>query len=670
MDSAQRIKELTAIVKEHAHRYFVLDDPLISDGEYDRLFHELLVIEEQHPELVQPDSPTQRPGAPSLEGFSQVEHRLPMLSLENAFSAEDLHAFEDRLLRFLNQTVPHDSLIYAAELKIDGLAVELIYEQGELRQGSTRGDGNRGEDITRQLMTIATIPHQLHGDFPPFMEVRGEVYMEWQDLLALNKERLLNDLPPFVNPRNAAAGSLRQLDPAITAKRPLKFFAYAIADSRHAPNCDGQCQLLAWFLELGLPVNTLLRRCLTLNDVIVAFEEFAFIRERHAFPYEIDGMVVKVDNFALQQRLGNKARAPRWAIACKFPANQATTRLMAVDFQVGRTGAITPVAILEPVEVGGVTVSRATLHNDDEIQRKDLRIGDTVFVQRAGDVIPEVVKVVVEKRNGTEQGIVMPSHCPVCDHPVVRVEGEAATRCVNPHCPAQRMRSLIHFCSKAGLDIDGLGKKNMEQLFTSGLVLDIPDIFSLQHAQLAVLEGWGDKSAEKVLAAINEAKRPPLAKFLAALGIRFVGEVTAALLEQTLVSLDRVMDASMASLLEIEGIGEQAASSIVDYMNDPEVRLMFERLHQAGVVPQAGQAARDDLPLSGQVILFTGTLTTLSRTEAKKMVKENGGVVATAITQKMTCLVAGEKAGSKLTKAKELGKMILTEQEFLRLIHY
>ncbi len=667
MDDAQRIKELTALVKEHAHRYFVLDDPLISDGEYDRLFQELLALEEQYPELAQPDSPTRRPGAAPLEGFSQVEHRLPMLSLENAFSDGDLRAFEERLLRFLNQDVARDMLVYAAELKIDGLAVELVYEQGLLRQGSTRGDGNRGEDITAQLMTIATIPHQLHGDFPPFMEVRGEVYMERQDLLALNQERSLNDLPPFANPRNAAAGSLRQLDPAITARRPLKFFAYAVADSGHASGCDGQIQLLSWFLSLGLPVNTLVHRCPSVAELIAAFDQFSALR--HALPYEIDGMVVKVDNFALQQRLGNKARAPRWAIACKFPAIQATTRLLAVDFQVGRTGAITPVAILAPVEVGGVTVSRATLHNDDEIQRKDLRIGDTVFVQRAGDVIPEVVKVVVEKRNGSEQAIAMPSHCPVCGHPLVRVEGESATRCVNPHCPAQRLRSLIHFCSKAGLDIDGLGKKNMEQLFTSGLVADIPDIFSLRREQLAVLEGWGDKSAEKALAAINEARHPPLAKFLAALGIRFVGEVTAALLEQALLSLERVMDASLESLLEIAGIGEQAAGSIVEYMHDPEVRLSFARLARAGVVPQAGQAARDDLPLSGQVVLFTGTLATLSRTEAKKLVKDNGGTVATAISQKMTCLVAGEKAGSKLTKAKELGKMILTEQEFLHLIH-
>ncbi len=667
MDVEKRIRELRLLLEEHAHRYYVLDDPLISDGEYDRFFNELLRLEEEHPELVTPDSPSQGPGGVPLDKFEQVVHRLPMLSLENAFSADDLRAFEDRLLRFLNQDMTSASLSYMAEPKVDGLAVELIYEQGSLLQGSTRGDGSKGEDITAQLKTISSIPLRLKDPSLPRIEVRGEVFMDRQALTELNQERLLTGEPLFANPRNAAAGSLRQLDPAITAKRSLRFLAYGIADSSQTP-CSSQEELLSWLGALGLPVSELAHPCASISDAIDRFAQLAALR--HSLAYEIDGMVVKVNAFHLQQRLGNKARAPRWAIACKFPATQTTTRLVAVEFQVGRTGAVTPVALLAPVEVGGVTVSRATLHNRDEFERKDLRIGDTVLVQRAGDVIPEVVKAIVEKRDGREQPIIMPTHCPVCSHALLKAEGEAVTRCVNPHCPAQRLRSLIHFCSKAGLDIEGLGKKSMEQLFNLKLVEDIPDIFALRHEQLAGLEGWGDKSADNVLAAIEAAKQPPLGKFLTALGIRFVGEVTASLLEQTFPTLEHLMVTSMETLLEIEGIGEQAASSIFDYFNDSSVREMFVRLQEAGVAAKAGQQLQGNQPLSGLVFLFTGTLTTLSRTEAKKLIKDNGGQIATTVTQKMTHLVAGEKAGSKLKKAKELGKIILTENEFLQMIHH
>ncbi|MBU0664100.1 MAG: NAD-dependent DNA ligase LigA [Proteobacteria bacterium] len=667
MDVEKRIRELRILLQEHAHRYYVLDDPLISDGEYDLLFNELLRLEEEHPELVTTDSPSQRPGGAPLDKFEQVVHRLPMLSLENAFSSDDLRAFEDRLLRFLNQDISSSPLSYMAEPKVDGLAVELIYEQGCLLQGSTRGDGSKGEDITAQLKTISSIPIRLNDCSLPRIEVRGEVFMDRQALTELNQERLLNGEPLFANPRNAAAGSLRQLDPAITARRSLRFLAYGIADSSQTP-CASQETLLVWLGAQGLPVSELAHPCASISDAIDRFEQLAALR--HSLAYEIDGMVVKVNDFHLQQRLGNKARAPRWAIACKFPATQTTTRLVAVEFQVGRTGAVTPVALLAPVEVGGVTISRATLHNRDEFERKDLRIGDTVLVQRAGDVIPEVVKAIAEKRDGREQPIVMPTHCPVCSHALLKAEGEAVTRCVNPHCPAQRLRSLIHFSSKAGLDIEGLGKKSMEQLFNLKLVEDIPDIFYLRHEQLAGLEGWGDKSADNVLAAIEAAIQPPLGKFLTALGIRFVGEVTASLLEQTFPSLEHLMETSMETLLEIEGIGEQAARSIIDYFNDPEVREMFARLQEAGVAPQAGQQLQGDQPLSGLVFLFTGTLTTLSRTEAKKLIKDNGGQIATTVTQKMTHLVAGDKAGSKLKKAKELGKIILTENEFLQMIHH
>ncbi len=554
MDAEKRLRELRALLQEHSHRYYVLDDPLISDGEYDLLFQELLSLEEEHPELITADSPSQHPGGAPLEKFAQVIHRVPMLSLENAFNAADLHSFEDRLHRFLNQeTAAADhavTLSYMAEPKIDGLAVELVYEQGRLLQGSTRGNGSRGEDITAQLQTIPSIPRSLQSTVAPRLEIRGEVFMDRQALITLNQERLGNGEPLFANPRNAAAGSLRQLDPAITARRSLKFLAYGIADPAQSP-CSSQQELLAWLQDLGLPVNELARFCPTITDVINRFEQLA--AERQAMAYEIDGMVVKVNNFALQHRLGNKARAPRWAIACKFPAIQATTRLLSVDFQVGRTGAVTPVALLEPVEVGGVTVSRATLHNRDEFERKDLRIGDTVLIQRAGDVIPEVVKAIIEQRTGREQPVSMPTHCPVCGHALLKEAGEAVTRCVNPHCPAQRLRALIHFCSRAGLDIEGLGKKSMKQLFDLSLVRDIPDIFTLQQSQLASLPGWGAKSADNVIAAIEAAKHPPFGKFLAAIGIRFVGEITASLLEQRFPTLDDLMQATMEALLEIDG---------------------------------------------------------------------------------------------------------------------
>ncbi|MCX5869701.1 MAG: NAD-dependent DNA ligase LigA [Deltaproteobacteria bacterium] len=670
MDVEKRIHELRLLLQKHAHLYYDLADPLISDGEYDLLFLELLRLEEEHPTLVTLDSPTQRPGGAPLDKFEQVVHRLPMLSLKNAFSADDLIKFENDLLLFLKPNITLDALSYMAEPKVDGLAVELIYDQGRLRQGSTRGDGSTGEDITAQLKTISSIPHKLRDHSIPRLEVRGEVFLDRNAFIKINHELMQRGEPVFANPRNAAAGSLRQLNPTITAKRSLKFIAYGIADPIQTP-CSSQQELLAWLGSLGLPISELTHFCPSITDVITRFEQLAALR--HTLAYEIDGMVVKIDDLNLQQRLGNKTMAPRWAIACKFPPLQATTRLISVAFQVGRTGAVTPVALLEPVEVGGVTVSRATLHNRDDFERKDLRIGDIVLVQRAGDVIPEVVKTIIEKRDGQEQPlttVAMPIHCPVCGHALLKAAGEAVTRCVNPHCPAQRLRSLVHFSSKAGLDIEGLGKKSMEQLFNLQLVRDIPDIFALTHEQLASLEGWGDKSADKVLAAIQAAKHPALGKFLGALGIRFVGEVTAALLEQTFESLGQLMHASLETLLEIEGIGEQAAGSIIDYFSDPDVRAMFDRLQQAGVTPEAGQQSQTDMPLSGQIILFTGTLTTLSRTEAKKLVKDNGGQIAVTVTQNMTHLVAGDKAGSKLKKAKELGKIILTEQEFLQMIQH
>lgn len=662
MQDAERLLELRRQLNEHSYRYYALDQPIISDGEYDRLFQELLDLETRHPELVSEDSPSRRVGAPPLDGFSQVRHRLSMLSLENAFSKTDILAFEERLLRFLNQT---ERPAYVIEPKLDGLAVELVYRDGLLIQGSTRGDGQVGEEITAQLRTIRSIPLRLHGPVAGLLEVRGEVFMENDGLSRLNEQQLAAGRPVFANPRNAAAGSLRQLDPAITASRPLKFLAYGVSIPADT-GCTSQYQLLNHLASLGVPVSQLTRLCPSLAEVIAGFAEFAALR--HDLPYEIDGMVVKVDSLPLQERLGNKARAPRWALACKFPAKQETTRLLGVDFQVGRTGAVTPVAILEPVSVGGVMVSRATLHNQDELARKDLRIGDIVLIQRAGDVIPEVVMAITENRDGSEMPIAMPTLCPVCGQPLTRPEGEAVTRCLNLHCTAQRLQGLIHFASKAGLDIEGLGKKIIEQLMETGLVGDIPDIFTLEQSVLADLDGWGSKSAENVIAAIAAKRTPPLGRFLTALGIRFVGEISAAALESHFSSVSELVQAKREQLLEIEGIGEQAAASILDFFNSARGRELLNRLDEIGVYPAPPAADADGQSLAGFVILFTGGLETLSRDEAKKLVKEHGGQIATSVTQKTTHIVAGEKAGSKLGKAAELGKIILTEKEFLALL--
>lgn len=660
MSHKKRISELHQELNDHAHRYYVLDSPIISDQEYDRLFQELLSLEEQYPELRTQDSPSQRVGGKALDKFSQVQHTVPMLSLENAFSDQDLHDFEKRLHNYLNS---EDAITYIAEPKIDGLAVELVYQDGKLIQASTRGDGVTGEDITAQTKTITSIPLTLRQAHPGTLEVRGEVFMDREGFIKLNEQQEKEGKSVFANPRNAAAGSLRQLDPTITAKRPLRFFAYAVS-SPSASGCSGQTELFEKLHQLGLPTNSLTIKCQSMKEVIEQLNKL--IALRHTLTYEIDGMVVKVDTFSLQERLGNKARAPRWAIACKFPATQATSKIRSVQFQVGRTGAITPVANLDPVNIDGVTVTRATLHNQDEIDRKDLHIGDTVLIQRAGDVIPEIVKAIAEKRTGTELPIALPENCPECQSPLEKPKGEAVTRCTNSLCPAQQLRTLTHFTSKAGLDIEGLGKKYIEQLFQLNIITSIPDIFELTMDDLSSLEGWGERSAQNVIEAISSKKTPELHKFLAALGIRFIGEVTALTLERNLLSLDKVASASLENLIEIESIGDQAAKSLVAYFQDEKARAMLNRMKQAGVaVKEAAREHTDNLKLNGEIILFTGSLKQLSRNEAKKIVKEHGGQIATTVTKKTTMVVAGEKAGSKLKKAEELKKQIISEEDFL-----
>ena len=666
-DIKKKIQKLHEQINFHAHRYYDLDDPLIADSEYDQLFQELLELEKLHPELSTPDSPTQRVGGKPLAEFKTVRHARPMLSLENAFNATELLDFEERLQRFLKSEV---QLSYMAEPKLDGLAVELVYENGLLVIGSTRGDGRTGEEITRNLKTIRSIPLRLDVpkgmQLPEILEVRGEAFLSLEGFKALNEQRLAAAETIFANPRNAAAGSLRQLDSRITAQRQLDFFAYGISDTRQIP-CNSQKELLDYLRKFGFSVNPLTKFC---PDISAVIEHFSHLQDvRPTLPYDIDGMVVKVNSFELQQRLGNKARSPRWAIAAKFAATQATTVLQKVEFQVGRTGAITPVAILEPVNIGGVVVSRATLHNEGEIKRKGLQLGDHVLVQRAGDVIPEIVKPVLEQRNGSEKTIRVPENCPVCKHRLILPEDEAITRCPNSHCPAQRLRLLVHYTSKAGMDIEGLGKKAMEQLFKEKLVQDIPDIYGLQVADLVVLEGWAEKSARNAVAAIEASRKTTLAKLSRGLGIRYVGEEIAGLLDEHYGgSLEKLMGASEEELLDIEGIGPQTAQSIMEYFHDPDVKEMLSRLMGFGMTIISTPISRVESPFGGLVFLFTGSLAAMSRDEAKVRVKERGAKVASQISKKVTHVVAGEKPGSKLKKARELGLTILSEENFADLL--
>jgi DNA ligase (NAD+) len=660
MSAEERLAELRGLLHEHAYRYYVLDAPIIADGEYDALFQELLAIEAAHPELVTADSPSMRVGGAPLPEFRQVAHRLPMLSLDNVFSEGELLDFANRAGKSLRQEA---DISYVAEPKLDGLAVELIYQDGVLIEAATRGDGMVGEDISAQVKTIGDIPLRLRRSVSGRLEARGEVFLDKAGFARLNRQQEAAGKELFANPRNAAAGSLRQLDPAVTAGRPLRFFAYALAEpERFALN--GQSEALRFLTECGLPVNPLSRPCADTRAVVAAFDDLAARRED--LPYEIDGMVVKIDALALQKRLGEKSRSPRWAVAWKFPASQATTRLNAVEFQVGRTGAVTPVAILEPVLIGGVTVSRATLHNEDEIRRKDLRLGDTVLVQRAGDVIPEIVKVIVEKRPPDAEPLLMPEACPSCGGALAKEEGGAVLRCGNPLCPAQRLRELTHFASKAGLDIDGLGEKSLEQLVAFGLVQGIADLYRLHSEQLASLDGWGEKSAAALIQAIDAAKNPPLARFIAALGIRHVGEVTATALENHFETLDALAAADQEELLAIDGVGVEAANSISEFFHGDAGRALLDDVRAAGVVVRP--AAKSDGPLVGMTVVFTGSLTHMTRDEAKRLAREGGGQVVGAVGQKVTHVVAGDKAGGKLKRARELGITILSEEEFLRLI--
>ncbi|MBW1953340.1 MAG: NAD-dependent DNA ligase LigA, partial [Deltaproteobacteria bacterium] len=648
----------------HNYRYYVLDAPEIADAEFDRLMQELQRLEEQYPELVTPDSPTQRVGAPPLDKFETVEHRIPMLSLENAFTEAEAREFEQRLKRFLRTD---EEFEYVVEPKLDGCAVELVYENGQLAVGSTRGDGWRGENVTQNLKTIHTIPLVLlktEEPVPTRLEVRGEVYIETADFKKLNEQRLLQGEPAFANPRNAAAGSLRQLDSAITAQRPLNIYCYGVGEvigREFASHWEVLQSLAAW----GLRINPRIEQCLGIEAAIDYHRRLEQLR--HGLPYEIDGVVIKVNSLALQARLGTKARSPRWALAFKFAATQATTRVLDIRVRVGRTGAVTPTAIMEPVEVGGVTVSRATLHNEDEVRRKDVRVGDWVLIQRAGDVIPEVVKVIKDRRPEHTVPFEMPTHCPVCGTKLVRPPGEAVTRCPNRNCVAVLKRSILHFTSKGAMDIDGLGEKIVDQLVDNGLVQKLSDLYKLTEAELIPLERFAEKSAKNIITAIQASKRPELGRFIYALGIRYVGEATANLLAQHFQSLDALRAASLEELLQVEGVGPQVAKSIRDYFQNPHQQRLLDELLAAGLEIQPPESP-PETPLAGKTFVFTGGLEHYSREEAKALVVARGGKVSSSVSAKTDYVVVGAEPGSKYAKAQALGVTILDEAAFEALL--
>jgi DNA ligase (NAD+) len=661
----QKVEDLRKALHRHNYRYYVLDDPEVSDAEYDRLMQELQKLEKKYPQLASSDSPTARVGAPPLDKFDSVAHTIPMLSLDNGFTDEDILEFDRRVRRNLDEP---DKIIYTAEPKMDGVAVELIYENGKLVTAATRGDGQTGEVITANVKTIQTVPLVMQTGpslpVPPRCEIRGEVFIGLEAFKQLNQRRIQEQQPPFANPRNAAAGSLRQLDSKITATRPLEVFFYGTGVVEGTV-FETHGELLEMLKQWGFRINPLIRSGISIE---AALDYFRYLSERrHRLEYDIDGMVVKVDGISLQEQLGATSRSPRWAIAYKFKAIQETTTVEAIEVQVGRTGALTPVAHLKPVNIGGVQVSRATLHNQDEVEKKDVRIGDHVLVQRAGDVIPEIVKVIVSKRQGHETVFSMPTECPICKSQVVRMEGEAAARCINPSCLAQVKERIKHFASKGAFDIDGLGDKLVEQLVDKELVSSFEDIFNLSETNLSELDRMGAKSAANLKNAIETAKTVSFARFLYALGIRHVGEHVAALLADHFMELAALMNCSREDLEAVDGVGPIVAESIIHFFGQKSNRRIIDRILASGVRLET-VAPKTIGKLDGQVFVLTGKLEDLTRVQARGLIEAAGGKVGGSVSGNTDYVVAGESPGSKLERARKLGVKVIDEAALKKML--
>ncbi len=664
----KRIEELRDLINYHNKRYYQLDAPEISDFEYDRLIRELLSLEEEFEQYVDiRTSPTQRVGAAPLEKFNSIRHLSPMLSLANAFTEDEIILFNERLQRLLNT---EKKISFVAEPKLDGIGVNLLYEKGIFTSGSTRGDGVTGEDITQNLRTIHEIPLKIlsspetTGGVPDTLEIRGEVYIGTDAFRELNRQREENGEPPFANPRNAAAGSLRQLDPKITAKRPLSIFCYAMGFASGI-SFRNHWDFLQSLVEWGFPVNRYIKRAKNIHDCITYYHEMTAIRD--TLPYEIDGTVIKVDSIEIQSRLGSLSRSPRWAIACKFAAEEASTVIDDIIVQVGRTGVLTPVALMKPVRVAGVMVSRATLHNQDEITKKNIHIGDTVIVQRAGDVIPEIVRTVGSSAHESESPFQIPDTCPVCGSNVVRLEGEAAHRCINLDCPAQIRENIRHFVSRGGMDIEGLGEKLISQMSGRGIISDPADLYYLTEDDLTVLERMGSVSIRNLLSSLERSKTPPLEKFIFSLGIRHVGEHISKVLARNFTTLDTIMNSNEETLLSVKEIGPEIAASITAFLREPSNLRTIERLKKAGVKPVEAPAVVSG-SLSGKTFVLTGTLEQFSRSRAREIIESLGGKTSSSVTKNTDFVVAGASPGSKLEKAGQLNIPVISETEFVEII--
>jgi DNA ligase (NAD+) len=657
-EAHKRADELRRLIEHHNYSYYVLDDPEVPDAEYDRLMRELETIESDFPELVTADSPTQRVSGTPMDGFETVLHRVPMLSLGNAFSDDEVADFQRRV----SQGLERDDITFVAEPKLDGVAISLTYVEGLLTTAATRGDGERGEDVTANVRTIRAVPLKLHGDgWPSLLEVRGEIYMPRAGFEIFNRKAVKKGEKPLVNPRNGAAGSLRQLDPRLTAKRPLAFFAYSTATRNHLP--DTQFETLARLRDWGIPVNPEVRLVRGLDGCLDYHKRMEALRP--GLGYDIDGVVYKVDRFDQQGFLGFVSKAPRWALAHKFPAEEEMTRLLDIDIQVGRTGALTPVARLEPVFVGGVTVTNATLHNEDEIRRKDVRSGDWVVVRRAGDVIPEVARAIHQRRQTELAEFQMPDTCPECGSAVERVEGEAVTRCTGGLiCPAQRKHSIRHFATRKAMDIEGLGDKLIDQLVETGLVHTVADLYHLNHEQIASMERMGGKSAENLLKALEASKEPPLDRLLYALGIREVGEVTAHSLAAYFKTMEALQEADEETLVEVSDVGPIVASHVAAFFQQEDNRMVIQALQDAGVDWQALEDKTGEQPLAGETWVLTGALS-MPRIQAKNLLESLGAKVTGSVSAKTSTLLAGEAAGSKLAKAQKLDVRVISESDFV-----